>query len=180
MTETSDLLAALAAARSALLKTADGLTDEQAAARPTVSSLCIGGVIKHVLAMEEQWLRFAVEGASAMPHELPDGVTWDDVMTGAAPPPQWMIDHQNGFQMLPGDTLADLRTRYEKVAARTAEIAATVDLDSSQALPAAPWLEPGGSYTVRRVIIHVTAETAHHAGHADILRESLDGPTAGR
>ncbi|HTI22150.1 MAG TPA: DinB family protein [Kutzneria sp.] len=173
MTETTDLLAVLDAARSALLKTADGLTDEQAAARPTASSLCIGGVLKHVMAMEEQWLRFAVEGASAMPHELPEGVTWGDIMTGAAPPPQWMIDHQNAFQMQPGDTLADIRARYEKVAARTAEIAATADLDAGQALPPAPWLEPGGSYTVRRVIMHVATETAQHAGHADILRESL-------
>src|SRR4051794_16655409 len=174
MTETSDLLAVLAAARSALLKSADGLTDEQAAARPTVSSLCIGGVIKHVMAMEEQWLHFAVEGPKALPHELPEGVTWGDIMTGAAAPPQWMIDHQNGFQLLPGETLADIRAQYEKVAARTAEIAATADLASSQPLPPAPWLEPGGSYTVRRVIMHVTTETAQHAGHADILRESLD------
>ncbi|MFC0548214.1 DinB family protein [Kutzneria chonburiensis] len=175
MTETTDLLAVLAAARSALLKTADGLSDEQAAERPTASSLCIGGLLKHVMAMEEQWLRFAVEGASAMPHELPDSVTWDDIMTGAAPPPQWMVDHQNAFQMLPGDTLADIRARYEKVAARTVEIAATADLDAGQALPPAPWLEPGGSYTVRRVIMHVATETAQHAGHADILRESLGG-----
>jgi hypothetical protein len=179
MTETTDLLAALAAARSALVKTADGLTDEQAAARPTVSSLCVGGVIKHVMAMEEQWLRFAVEGASAMPHELPDGVTWGDIMTGAAQPPQWMIDHQNGFQLLPGETLADILARYEKVAARTAEIVTTSDLDTSHALPPAPWLEPGGSYSVRRVIMNLIAETAQHAGHADILRETLDGQQTG-
>ncbi|MEV6603660.1 DinB family protein [Kutzneria sp. NPDC051319] len=179
MTETTDLLAALAAARSALVRTADGLTDEQAAARPTVSSLCVGGVIKHVLATEEQWLRFTVEGASALPHELPNGVTWADIMAGAAQPPQWMIDHQNGFLMLPGETLADILTRYEKVAARTAEILATADLDTSHALPPAPWLEPGGSYSVRRVIMHVIAETAQHAGHADILRESLDGQKSG-
>jgi hypothetical protein len=175
MTESTDLLAALAAARSALVRTADGLTDEQAAAHPTVSSLCIGGVIKHVAAMEEQWLRFAVEGPSAMSHELPDGVTWADIAAGTAEYPQWMIDHQNGFRMLPGETLADILARYEKIAARTAEIVTMSDLSSSHPLPAAPWLEPGASYSVRRVVVHVTAETAHHAGHADILRESLDG-----
>jgi len=42
-------------------------------------------------------------------------------------------------------------------------------------LPSAPWFEPGSSWSVRRVLLHVIAETSQHAGHADILRESIDG-----
>jgi hypothetical protein len=42
------------------------LTDEQAAQRTTVSGLCLGGLIKHVAATEERWMRFAVGGAEAM------------------------------------------------------------------------------------------------------------------
>ena len=42
-------------------------------------------------------------------------------------------------------------------------------------MPDAPWNEPGAVRSVRRVLIHVIAETAQHAGHADILRETLDG-----
>ena len=52
---------------------------------------------------------------------------------------------------------------------------ATLDLDVSYPLPQAPWFEPGAAWSVRRTFLHVIAETAQHAGHADILRESLDG-----
>lgn len=49
------------------------------------------------------------------------------------------------------------------------------DLDMSQPLPEAPWFEAGARWSARRVLPHVLAETAQHAGHADIIRESLDG-----
>jgi hypothetical protein len=42
-------------------------------------------------------------------------------------------------------------------------------------LPEAPWFAPGERWSARRVLLHIMAETAHHAGHADIIRESLDG-----
>ena len=51
----------------------------------------------------------------------------------------------------------------------------TVDLDCDHALPQAPWFEPGARWSARRVLLHIVAETAQHAGHADILRESIDG-----
>jgi hypothetical protein len=54
-------------------------------------------------------------------------------------------------------------------------VATLPDLNSSQSLPEAPWFEPGARWSARRVLLHVIAETAQHAGHADIIRESLDG-----
>lgn len=178
--ERADLLPQLATVRSALTHTARGLSDEQAGARPTISALCLAGVIKHVTAMEENWLRFVVEGPSVMSWELPEGVTWDDIMAGTAREiPQWMIDHQNGFRIQPGETLAGLLARYEQVAARTEEIVTTVpDLSATHPLPQAPWSGPEAPRSVRRVLMHVIHETAQHAGHADILRETLDGQTA--
>ncbi|MCP2288920.1 DinB family protein [Nocardia amikacinitolerans] len=178
--ERADLLAELAAARLALTTTTRGLTDEQAGERPTVSALCLGGLIKHVAAIEEEWLRFVVEGPSAMRYDLPDGVTWADFMAGTAREfPQWAIDHQNRFTVQPGETLSAILTRYEQVAARSAEIIASVpDLSATHPLPEAPWNEPGAVRSVRRVLLHVIAETAQHAGHADILRETLDGQTS--
>jgi hypothetical protein len=78
--------------------------------------------------------------------------------------------------MLEGETLAGLLERYEEVARRTTEIVnALPDLDVSHPLPEAPWFEPGSRWTARRVLLHLLAETAQHAGHADITRESLDG-----
>ncbi|GAA3213549.1 DinB family protein [Nonomuraea helvata] len=176
-TERGDLLAALATARSALTNTVRELGDERLGERPTVSALCLGGLIKHVASMEESWLRFVLEGPSAMRHDLPDGVTWADLAAGTAREiPQWAIDHQNDFLMLPGETSAGILARYEQVAARTEEIIATVpDLSATHPLPEAPWNEPGAVRSVRQVLLHLIAETAQHAGHADILRETLDG-----
>jgi uncharacterized damage-inducible protein DinB len=177
--ERVDLLAALAAARSTLTGTVRGLSDEQLGEHPTVSALCLGGLIKHVAAIEEGWLRFTVEGPSAMSYAMPDGVTWAEFAAGTAREfPQWAIDHQNNFRMLPGDTLAGILERYEQVAKRSEEIIADLpDLAVTHPLPEAPWFEPGGTRSVRRVLMHVIAETTQHAGHADILRETLDGQT---
>ncbi|WP_406250990.1 DinB family protein [Streptomyces cyaneofuscatus] len=178
--ERADLLAELADARAALIRTAQGLGDEQIAERPTVSALCLGGLIKHVTATEEGWLNFVVEGPSAMAFDLPEGVTWEDFTTGTAHTyPQWAIDRQNDFQVLPGETLAGILARYEEVAARTEKIVADLpDLSVTHPLPDVPWNEPGAVRSARRVLIHVIAETTQHAGHADILREAIDGQTS--
>ncbi|GAA2793787.1 DinB family protein [Saccharopolyspora taberi] len=174
--EHADLLAQLADARAALTGSVRGLTDEQAGLRPTVSALCLGGLIKHVASMEDTWLRFVAEGPSAMLYDLPDGVTWADLGAGTAREiPQWAQDYQNDFLMRPGDTLAPILERYERIAVRSEEIITAVpDLSATQPLPEAPWNEPGAVYSARRVLAHVIAETAQHAGHADILRETLD------
>ncbi|MFC4016500.1 DinB family protein [Micromonospora sp. GCM10011542] len=153
--ERVDLLQTLRRHRGFLLQTVDGLTDEQAASRPTASELCLGGLIKHVAGTEERWMRFAVGGAEAMQSEE--------------------IDWVGQFRMAEGETLAALVDRFQQVAAETDELIGTLDLDSAHPLPQAPWFEPGASWTVRRVLLHLIAETSQHAGHADILRESIDG-----
>jgi hypothetical protein len=59
---------------------------------------------------------------------------------------------------------------------RTDELLATLpDLNTTQPLPEAPWFQPGARWSARRVLLHIATETAQHAGHADIIRESLDG-----
>ncbi len=66
--------------------------------------------------------------------------------------------------------------RYEATARRTDDLVAEFpDLDASHPLPEAPWYEPGARWSARQVVLHIIAETAQHAGHADIIRESLDG-----
>jgi uncharacterized damage-inducible protein DinB len=158
--ERADLLQALDNQRGLLRRTTRGLTDEQAARRTTVSELCLGGLIKHVALVEQRWADFILEGPSAM------GPGTEANMTA------WM----NAFRMLDGETLDGLLEMYEEVASRTNELVATLpDLDAQQPLPEAPWYEPGARRSARRVLMHVIAETAQHAGHADIIRESLDG-----
>ena len=62
------------------------------------------------------------------------------------------------------------------MAARTDELVESLpDLDLSHPLPPAPWFAPGATRSARRVFLHIVAETAQHAGHADIIRETIDG-----
>jgi uncharacterized damage-inducible protein DinB len=158
--ERADLVETLDRHRGFLRFTVRDLTDAQAAERPTASELCLGGLIKHVSATEAQWIRFIQEGPSAMaPADAASFAAW-----AAA------------FQMTENDTLAGLLAAYDEVARATdALVAALPDLDAAQPLPEAPWFTPGARWSARRVLLHVVAETAQHAGHADIIRESLDG-----
>jgi uncharacterized damage-inducible protein DinB len=154
--ERADLLASLGKSRYFLRYTVRGLTDAQAREHTTVSELSLGGLIKHVAATERQWVSFILDGPSAM------GANRDE----------WA----GGFRMQEGETLAGLLDEYEAVARRTDDLLATLpDLDASQPLPPAPWFEPGAHWSARQVLLHVVAETAQHSGHADIIRESLDG-----
>ncbi|MGY1632988.1 DinB family protein [Geodermatophilus sp. SYSU D01186] len=159
--ERADLLEALAAHRYFLRYTVQGLTDEQARQRTTASELTLGGLVKHVAAQEAGWVRFILEGPESMPGP-------DD--------PEQMAKWAEEFRMGPDETLEGVLARYEEVAARTDELVRTLpDLDASHPLPEAPWFQPGARRSARRVFLHIVAETAQHAGHADILRESLDG-----
>jgi uncharacterized damage-inducible protein DinB len=158
--ERTDLVQTLGSHRHFLRHTVRGLTDEQAAAHPTVSELSLGGLIKHVAAAERQWAKFIREGPSAM--ERP--TDWS--------PADWTA----GFQMQDGETLAGLLADYEQAARETNELVTTLpDLGASHPLPKAPWYAPGARWSARRVFLHLIAETAQHAGHADIIRETIDG-----
>lgn len=167
--ERADLLEALHHHRGLLRHTVAGLTDEQAAGRPTVSELCLGGIIKHVAATESEWARFVVEGAGSQP----DTTDWDSI-DWSNPPPA-VVEYQNQFRMTDGETLEGILARYAEVAAATDALIAEVDLSTRHVLPAAPWFEPGATWSVRRTFAHILAETTQHAGHADILRETIDG-----
>ncbi|WP_431917564.1 DinB family protein [Amycolatopsis tucumanensis] len=159
--ERADLLAMLAKHRFFLTFTTRGLTDDQARQRTTASELCLGGLIKHVTSVERGWANFLVEGAPAMPNF--EEMTEEDFK-----------QRENEFKLLPDETLAGVIAEYEAVARRTNELVATVDLNASHELPKAPWFTDT-EWSNRRAIMCIVAETAQHAGHADIIRESLDG-----
>ena len=154
--ERQDLIETLDKHRGFLRYTARDLTDAQASQRTTISALTIAGLIKHVAATEHAWMQFAQGGAQAMAASAGD--------------------YENQFTVLPGETLAGLLEQYADVAQRTTQfVDQAADLDAEHPLPEAPWFERGARWSLRRVLLHVIAETAQHAGHADIIRESLDG-----
>ena len=159
--ERDDLAATLAKQRSFLRQTVQGITDAQASLRPTPSQLCLGGILKHVSSVEQRWMRFILEGPSVL----------SSAMDAAA-----MEAHAATFRMLTDDTVESLLAAYDEAAAATEKILYELDsLDVSQPLPSAPWFEPGGRWTARTVFLHVLKETAQHSGHADIIREAIDG-----
>lgn len=159
--ERADIIETLQAHRRFLRYTVEGLSDEEAGTRTTVSELCLGGLIKHVANVEHRWVTFIEEGPSAMAGGFDEAA---------------MAARAASFRMLEGETLAGVLAGYEEVAARTDELVVTIpSLDVSRPLPDAPWFPPNTRRSARRVLLHIVAETAQHAGHADILREVLDG-----
>ncbi|ASR34395.1 hypothetical protein BAY61_04605 [Prauserella marina] len=154
--ERDGLLGYLAQQRYVLCLAAYGLTDEQARMRPTASALCVGGLIKHVAATELAWMNVVL------------GNPVDD--TGTA-----------DFRFGHDETLADVIGEYERVATGTEEIVEGIaDLGMAVRVPSeVPWFpDDVAAWSVRWVLLHLIEETARHAGHADILRESIDGATA--
>jgi uncharacterized damage-inducible protein DinB len=161
--ERADLLDALTTQRFFLRFTTHGLTEEQIRQRSTVSELTIGALIKHVSHVEKQWADFIVDGPSAM------GNFTDYTPEQLA---QWASMWQLGEE----ETLESLLAEYERVARRTDDLVASLpDLDQAHPLPEAPWFKPGARRSARRVFSHIVAETAQHSGHADIIREAIDG-----
>jgi hypothetical protein len=158
-TEKTDLLDTLADHRAFLLRTVHGMSERQAGLRPTASELCLGGIVKHLALVEEGWVNFIVDGPEAIGPA--DAAAYER--------------HLAGF-LMEGESLDALVTRYEGVARRTEELVVSLpSLDVSHPLPEAPWFEAGSSWSARRTLLHVIAETAQHAGHADIIRETIDG-----
>lgn len=180
MTERDDLIESLDRHRGFLLQTAEGLTEEQGRRASTVSALTISSLLKHVADTEEQWMQFAVRGAEAFgSSEVYEAdVDWSAVDAEAATNDgdwtgsEWV---DTRFVLSDQETLEVLRDRLASVAAATEEILRTADLDEAHPLPEAPWFEQGVSWSVRRVALHVIAEISQHAGHADIIREAIDG-----
>jgi uncharacterized damage-inducible protein DinB len=158
--ERADLLESLQAQRGFLLHTVQGLTDEQARLRPTVSELSLGGLVKHVAATERVWADFVLQGPAAFPAN--DEAAW--------------AKRAEEFTLLEHETLAEVLAAYAEVARRTDGLVADLpDLDADHPLPEAPWFPRGARRSARRVFVHIVAETAQHAGHADLLRETVDG-----
>lgn len=165
--EREDLLQTLAQQRFFLTVTVRGLSDEQARQRTTVSRLHLAGLLRHVALTEAQWADFCVRGGAVFddqPWAQPGGL--DDIDPEAERP-----DFAAGEE-----TLESLLTDYAQVAARTEEVVRSLPgLDVTHRLPVTPWWPAGGEWSARRALLHVIAETAQHCGHADIVRESLDG-----
>lgn len=157
--EREALLAFLGEERGGIRRALLGLTEEQARARPSASELSLGGLLKHVAETEQGWV--------ARARQEPPAVRRDES--------NW---HES-FRLAGDETVASQLARWEQVAAGTERlIRSAPSLDDTFPLPPAPWFPPEGRVSLRWLCLHLIRETARHAGHADIIRESLDGKTA--
>jgi uncharacterized damage-inducible protein DinB len=153
--ERGQLLAYLDVQRRALGAAVRGLTDEQARSTPTASSMSLAGLLKHVVATERRWV---VAGIGQRPEGIWPVEDWDA---------EWRPE--------PRDTVAQLLADLATVAAETATVVGQVP-DLAALVPS----EGSDGCSARWVLLHVLEELARHAGHADLLREAIDGATADR
>jgi uncharacterized damage-inducible protein DinB len=157
--ERTELLAMLAELRHNLLITVQGIDDEQARRRTTASELTLGGILNHVTNGERTWL---------------------GILTGRHDAWAAMMDTDQ-YRMGDDQTIAGLIAEYKAVAAETDRVVADLpDLDRTVPLPEAPWWPEKLYWSARHILLHIIHETAHHSGHADIIRESLDGASTTR
>lgn len=164
--EKDGLVAYVAQQLDAFRAVAFGLTDEQARTTPTVSALSVGALLKHIGSMSRSWMQ-RVEHAPGPPP--PDERSFAERMAA----------HQAEFTMGPEETLADVLGRYDAQAEETLRILEAADLDAPVPVPRdAPWFPKDlEAWSVRWVALHLVEEIARHLGHADIIRESIDGAT---
>jgi uncharacterized damage-inducible protein DinB len=142
----------LDAQREGLIRKIQGVDDATARQAPTASSLSLLGLVKHATIWERRWFEVILRGGES-------GEDWP-VVTG---------QHQSTFVVGEHDTVDDWVSRYREQIALSRAVAESVDLDSPCARP--DLIE----CNVRYVMFHMIEETARHAGHADIIRETLDG-----
>ncbi|WP_420041438.1 DinB family protein [Gordonia sp. MP11Mi] len=156
--ERTDLLTLLRDQRALLKITARGLSDEQARTASTVSALTVGGLIKHVSRVERDITSQIIE--------RDENAELDMEALGDA------------YDLRDDETLAGCLEQYEKSADEFDRLIAGIDsLDELIPQARAPWQPELTWWSVRKLVLHLLRETAHHSGHADIIRESLDGQT---
>ncbi|AQT73668.1 MULTISPECIES: DinB family protein [Streptomyces] len=157
--ERGTLLAFVEAQRAAVRETLRGLDEERAASRPSASELSLSGLLKHVAEVELNWLRLA--------QQRPNERMRDEASYG------------DSFRLVEGESIPSVLAFWDGVRQETeAYVASVASLDETFPLPPAPWFPKDAKVSVRWMLLHLVEEFARHAGHADIVRESIDGTKA--
>jgi uncharacterized damage-inducible protein DinB len=157
--ERGALLAFLDAERGGIRRALLGLTDEQATTAPSASELSLSGLLKHASEVEQGWLSRARQVA---PEVRRTKENWPE-----------------SFRLVGDETVAGRLAYWQRVAAGTEEFIRGLDtLDETFPLPDEPWFPPDERVSMRWLLLRLITEMSRHSGHADIIRETLDGKTA--
>jgi hypothetical protein len=157
--ELAQLTAFLDFQRETMLLKTEGLTREQLAETHPPSSMTLGGLLNHLALVEDSWFRVRFSG-------LPDDDAWAGV--------DWDADPDYEFRTAADLEPDDLRRRYEGACGRSREVVAGAE--SLDQLSVAK-RRNGEHFDLRWMLLHLIEETARHAGHADLIREAVDGTT---
>jgi hypothetical protein len=159
-TETEAIAAFLAQQQDAFRALVFGLTPAQAAAAPSASSLSLGGLVRHATLVQQNWLDSAVSAP------------------GIPAPRGGVDDYLDGFRFEADGSLDHLLAAFDEVSAAVLDAVRRLDLDTPVPVPDAPWFPRDvEAWSVRWVWWHLMEELARHAGHGDIIRETVDGAT---
>ena len=152
--ERAALLMFLTNQREALMASVQGLSDADAGKTSTTSALSVLALLRHANRTERRWVLAGLDG-----RELP----------GEWPPADWSTE----FTLGPEDTIAGHLAAYRETARGTEEV-----FNALPSLDVPCKMDGATQWNARWILLHLIEETARHAGHADIIRESLDGATA--
>ena len=159
--ETDALVGFLGQAQDAFPALLLGLSATQAAGSPSASDLSLGGLVKHVIDVQRSWLAKA-EAAPGEVQESPDDVA----------------AYLDSFTFRETDSLDALLAEHAEVSATVLDAVRRLDLDTVVPVPDAPWFpQDGPPWSVRWIWWHLMEELSRHAGHGDIIRETVDGAT---
>ena len=143
--------------RETVLLKAEGLNQEQLAQRIPTSALTLAGILYHLALNEESWMEVRFLG-------LPEREEWAGVDWDADP--DW--EFRTATTMAPDE----LRERYRAACDRSRQAAAAAGgLDQMSVFKG----DNDWQFSLRWLLLHLIEETARHAGHADLLREAIDG-----
>ena len=156
--EAEQLVGFLDFLRETVLTKTDGLTREQLAATHPPSELSLAGLLYHLALVEEDW--FEVRFAGLPGREPWAGVDWDA-------DPNWEFHTARNLEP------EQLRARYRQACDRSRAVVAAVAAGVEQLSVVA--MRDGRHFSLRWMLLHLIEETARHAGHADLLREAIDG-----
>ena len=159
--EVETLLAYLDYHRATLRMKVAGLDREQLGRTLPPSTMTLGGLIKHLTLVEENWFSVVLDGN---PYAEP----WDAVDWGSDPDWEW----RTGSTDCPEALFAAFEETVDRV---DATIAAALLRDGLDTFSVKESRHGGGAFSLRWILLHMIEEYARHNGHADLLRESIDG-----
>jgi uncharacterized damage-inducible protein DinB len=124
--------------------------------------MTLGGLLKHLALVEDSWFSRSL-------HSNERSAPWDGV--------DWSADPDWEWRTAADDTPEQLTRLWQGAVDRSRRLTADALADGGMGRPAQRQWPDGRTPSLRWIVVHMIEEYARHNGHADLLRESIDGAT---